>query len=566
MKILIVDDHAYNRELLAFILEDEGHSCIEASNGQEACDRCAEDGDIQLVLMDVNMPVMDGIEATRIIKANAKGDYLTVIFVTALDNAEVLVECLDAGGDDFVPKPINENILISKLKAHARNQTLYNKLKETNGELEYHKRIMDREHRIVEHIFNNDVTLGDTRCENVHTYTSPASLFNGDLLLTAPAPTGGVYVLLGDFTGHGLAAAVGSLPVSSIFYDYASRQKSISSMVKTINSRLIKLLPHGMFFCATVIYLEPNGQQLQLWAGGMNDVIGIEPGAKKLVKYESQHMPLGILEGDEFDERLELLQLPLGTRLYVFTDGINEAKNCEGEELGFEVIDQIVLAQGDVINDLVAKVREFTEGCEQADDVSVLEVICQPVVHRMCKTQAIADVGADYRNAESFPWQLSMHLKASDLRTRDLVDQIVKFLGTIHGIELHQDKIFTIISELYSNALEHGVLRLSSSLKATPDGFDEYYRLRQMRLAELKTDWIDINMAYLRGNPSQGLANKLQIIVRDSGDGFDTTEINLQQDLNGDSHGRGLSLLATFCESLNYSDNGCTVTAVYAFT
>jgi len=68
MKILVVDDHSYNRELLSFILEDEGHACVEAENGRLACLAVEQDPEINLVLMDINMPEMDGIEATIQIK------------------------------------------------------------------------------------------------------------------------------------------------------------------------------------------------------------------------------------------------------------------------------------------------------------------------------------------------------------------------------------------------------------------------------------------------------------------------------------------------------------------
>lgn len=586
MKILIVDDHAYNRELLNFILEDEGHECIDAENGELAIDAYSQDTDIQLILMDVNMPVMDGIEATKVIKAKAaqSKDFVTVIFVTALDNADVLVQCLDAGGDDFVPKPINESILLSKLKAHSRNQAMYDSLKAAKDDLEYHQRLMDREHRIVEHIFANDVGLSETSCENVYSYTSPASLFNGDLLLTAPSPAGGVYVLVGDFTGHGLSAAVGSLPVSSIFYDSAAKQESVSHIVQLMNTRLRRLLPDGMFFCAALLYLEPLGGRLHVWAGGMNDMLCCCPDDDKLIKIVSQHMPLGIMEEDEFDRCLELYEFPLNAKLYIYTDGINEAKDIHGNELGLERVEEIARQSSQVIDDLVAEVRQFTQGCEQADDVSVLALTLAPVKHVESKTGLHVDVGADYRNAKSFSWELDMRLEPEDLRTSDIVLQVGKFLGTIQGIELHQDKIFTIISELYSNALEHGVLQLHSKLKSSPDGFDEYYRLRAQRLSDLKHDaFVKVKMAYIRSEQSaqpvaEPIPNKLLIVISDSGNGFDYTSIDslggtrqggqesgqAGQD-NNKSHGHGLSLLKTFCESLTYSEGGRTVTAVYPF-
>jgi CheY-like chemotaxis protein/anti-sigma regulatory factor (Ser/Thr protein kinase) len=566
MKILIVDDHAYNRELLAFILEDEGHDYIEADNGRDAVAAFCANQDIQLILMDVNMPIMNGIEATQEIKRVAGERFVTVIFVTALDNVDILVKCLDAGGDDFVPKPINQSILISKIKAHSRNSVTYNTLKRVNEQLEHHKRLIEREHRIVEHIFSNDMGSAETKCDNINFYTSPASLFNGDLVLSAPSPSGGVYLVIGDFTGHGLAAAVGSLPVSGLFYDCVSRQESISTIACLINKRLLRILPPGMFFCATLVYLEPSGHQLQVWAGGMNDIIIRVPGQSQLRKIPSQHLPLGILREDEFDSRIELLDLPQGTALYIFTDGLNEARNRKDEEFGFGRIDSIIANGNGVIEELIETVRTFTLGCEQADDVSVVELTCCPVVHRIRSNDKIADLGAGYRDALSFEWNLTMRLQADDLRATDIVLQVGKILGTIQGIEFHQDKIFTIMSELISNALDHGVLRLSSSLKNTPDGFDEYYRLRRERLAKLENEYILIEMQYLKGSRPSENPNRLEIIVTDSGNGFNPGERKLPTDSKGVVSGRGISLLETYCESLRFSNSGRTATAIYAFT
>ena len=97
-------------------------------------------------------------------------------------------------------------------------------------------------------------------------------MFNGDLVLTAPAPNGGVYVLAGDFTGHGLSAAIGSLPVTEIFYDFARRQRSIAQMAREINNRLNTSCRWGCF-CCTLLFIDAQGQRCMVWSGGMNDLV-----------------------------------------------------------------------------------------------------------------------------------------------------------------------------------------------------------------------------------------------------------------------------------------------------
>ena len=565
MKVLIVDDHAYNRELLTYVLEDEGIESLQAFDGQQAIDVFLSNSDIELILMDINMPVMDGIDATRRIKEYASSRLVTIIFVTALDDPEILVKCLDAGGDDFVPKPINEAILVSRLRAHIRNQEIYKGLKSANDKLRYHQKIMDREHQVVEHIFRNNSESVDTVCQNITLYTSPASLFNGDILLSAPSPSGGVYLLVGDFTGHGLSAALGSLPVSSIFYDCAAKQESIAYMAAQMNRRLLKLLPSEMFFCAALVYIDPTGQSMQFWVGGMNDILCKVPGKPSLLKISAQHMPMGILQEDEFNNTIELHQLPPSSRLYIFTDGVNEAKNQKAEEFGLETLEKIVLYDDHPIDSVIQAVRKFTRNVEQDDDISIAEVLCEEIIHYDLDGQRI-EISESHMQAKSFPWRLDMVLQASDLRATDLVYQVSQLLGSIQGIELHRDKIFTIISELYSNALEHGVLKLSSNLKSTPDGFDEYYHLRRKRLAALSHESIHVMLEYFQANDglqkSTDQLGQLKIVITDSGDGFDYAAHKIQHN-NNERYGRGISLLESFCESLSYSNGGRTATAIY---
>jgi len=565
MKILIVDDHAYNRELLSFILVDEGHECVDAKNGREACDIYAKDQDVDVILMDVNMPEMDGVSATKIIKEQEGDRHVPVIFVTALDDAEMLAKCLDAGGDDFVPKPVNENVLLAKINAHGRIKKLYNHLHDVNQELAYHQKVMDREHTIVERIFNRGANRITSDCANVQKYTSPMSMFNGDIILEAPSPSGGVFNLVGDFTGHGLAASIGTLPVSEIFYRLASEQASVGQFAREINKSMVDLLPVNMFFCGCITYLDRHGKNLALWSGGMNDLLLTsaldDSGRRNLTKIASEHMPLGILTEEEFDDTPSLLELNEGDHLYVYTDGINEAANEAGEEFGLDRLESIIVSHvegSDVLREIVSAVHAFQAGSAQNDDLSLLEISASELVHRDKNSHEVVNVIASSYSAESFPWRFTMCLRNEELRNTSIVEQLMSFVGSIQGIELHREKIFTIFSELYSNALEHGVLGLQSSMKATADGFEEYYRLRKERLSQLTDHSIDLDFSFVKGTPCS-----VRLQLTDSGLGFDFDEVNQRLNDDSQSHGRGIHLLRTLCSTLEYSNEGRTVNAVY---
>ena len=136
-RILVVDDHEDNIELLRARLEARGYDVEGASDGQaalDAVDRICPD----LILLDVMMPKMDGMEVVRRLKAKTEINelpFIPVIMQTALDSTENKVEGLDAGADDYITKPINFAELEARVKSLLRIQTLQSTLAAREREL-----------------------------------------------------------------------------------------------------------------------------------------------------------------------------------------------------------------------------------------------------------------------------------------------------------------------------------------------------------------------------------------------------------------------------------------------
>jgi len=131
-RILVVDDTATNRQILAVFLKKLGHVVELAEDGAKAVDMFSTKP-FDLVIMDVMMPVMDGYEATRRIKAICGERWVPVIFLSALDKDENLVTGLDAGGDDYLPKPVNFVVLEAKLRSLTRAIALRRELEESQA-------------------------------------------------------------------------------------------------------------------------------------------------------------------------------------------------------------------------------------------------------------------------------------------------------------------------------------------------------------------------------------------------------------------------------------------------
>jgi CheY-like chemotaxis protein len=112
--ILVVDDTDWNRDLLVQLLEED-YDILQAVDGADGV-RMAEQNKPDLILMDLGMPVMDGWEATRTIKANATLKHIPVIAVTSHAMVGDEIEARKAGCDDYLPKPIDEEALLAKIK------------------------------------------------------------------------------------------------------------------------------------------------------------------------------------------------------------------------------------------------------------------------------------------------------------------------------------------------------------------------------------------------------------------------------------------------------------------
>ena len=119
IKVLIADDEPDILELVQYNLEKEGYQVVTASDGQKAIDMARlELPDV--ILLDIMMPELDGVEVCRQLRLEKRFDDTSIAFLTARNEDFTQIAALDAGGDDFITKPIRPRILISRIKALTR--------------------------------------------------------------------------------------------------------------------------------------------------------------------------------------------------------------------------------------------------------------------------------------------------------------------------------------------------------------------------------------------------------------------------------------------------------------
>jgi len=155
-----------------------------------------------------------------------------------------------------------------------------------------------------------------------------------------------------------------------------------------------------------------------------------------------------------------------------------------------------------------------------------------------------------------------LQLSAEILRTVNPLPQIMQMLMDLQGLHEHRERLYTILAELFSNALEHGLLGLDSRLKQTPQGFMAYYMAREQRLAALDRGWIHITLTHT----AIDTAGQLTLRIQDSGPGFDYHSSLPALAENLSHGGRGIPLVRALCQELIYSGAGNCVEAVYVWS
>ena len=559
MRILVVDDNRLVRMIACRMCEKAGHQVRGASSGDEALELFdAETPDI--VLLDVVMPGLSGWEVAEQIRARPTTSYVPIIFLTALEDEALVGRCLEAGGDEVLHKPVSESVLRARISTLERLSNLTVELERRNAEIEAHHQRMVHEQDIARRVFDRIVSASVTADENVRAALSPMAMFNGDIVISTPLAPNGVRVLIGDFTGHGLPAAIGAVPLTELFHGLTARGCSLGELIAKTNARLSTILPTGLFCAACALEVVPSQGLLRVWNGGLPDGYLIPADGSEPVQLPPRHPALGVLPASKLDTSPDVLSISPGDRVYFATDGLSESTDAAGEVFGETRFKTLLFTSPDrdrTFDVVLDALHQFSDGDEQDDDITLVEVTCPEPVPVELPT-----IGEDADTPAAMPWRTSIELDAMTLARVDPLPILLDMMTRVQGLRQHRSQVFTILTELFINAVDHGLLGLDSTMKATPAGFAEYYRQREAALRELRAGRIAI---YLDHSATRD-GGRLSIRVEDSGPGFDHFDLQVDLEQNVGNASRGIALLHRLCERVEYIGHGNIVEAVYRWS
>ena len=550
LMVLVADDNPADRMILRRLVERLGHQVHEAEHGQQAVELFALHSP-DIVLLDALMPTMDGFEAARRIKLHAGEDLVPIIFLTSLTETGALVKCLEAGGDDFLTKPYNPVILEAKIRAFRRMREMHQTLQSQRDVIAGQHAGLLRDQQLAKIVFDRVAHAGALNDSCLRYLQSAYAMFNGDILLAAHRPSGELHLLLGDFTGHGLSAAIGAMPLAEVFYAMTAKGFALRDILLELNGKLGRILPVGIFCCAVLIELNAAKGLVEVWNGGLPEVLILGRDGALLQRVPSSNLPLGVANRERFNPEPTVMAMQPGERLLCWTDGIIECRNAAGEQFGEHGVLQAVAAHAgrpdEVFDGLLDALAHFHGSAE--DDISLLQVVMPE--RQLAQAVLPAALGGAAQTGQD--WQLSYTFRAAAIREQNPLPFLMQTLMSVQGLRSRAGSLFTVLSELYSNALEHGLLRLESAWKQDSDGFAFYYQERGARLQRLDNGWIRF---WLDHQPVAG-GGCLTIECEDSGAGF------ASPGTSADYAGRGLALISALADEVSFSAQCSRVRVVF---
>jgi len=366
--ILIVDDNPANVEILEMRLLANHYDIITATDGEMGLAMAGEKHP-DLILLDIMMPKMDGLEVCRRLKEDPSLPFMPIILVTAKSESKDVVAGLEAGGDEYLTKPVDHAALVARVKSMLRIKLLHDTVLEQSTRLKKQLKTATK----IQSLFWPEIPELEAG-GHIWAVSVPATYVGGDLYDVISLPDESILAYVADVSDKGVPAALIMAALSTKIRSESRIQNEIDELLVSINNSLYNLISEEGFF-ATIVLVKywPVSGKMQLALGGhLQPLWIVEDGIGNMPQLNG--ISLGIMPNAHFEKK-EITLSP-GESVLLFTDGLTEAEN-EGKELfGNErLVRYIKDKKGTHIGKgLLDEIRKWRGNANVNDDLTLLEI------------------------------------------------------------------------------------------------------------------------------------------------------------------------------------------------
>ncbi len=377
-KILVVDDEPRNVKILQIHLQARGYTVLTAGDGDEAL-VIVSDEMPDIILLDINMPKVDGFEVVESVRADKKTEFIPIIMITALrDTEENRIKALEAGADDFIEKPFNSFEVLARIKSLLRIKFYHDTLEEHNRRLEAE---LQMARSVQEIIIPQNGTQEIAGCR-IASYCSPALAVGGDFFDIWEIDNNCVGILLSDVMGHGASAALVTVFIKTILSEHREHvENNPSELLHILNTRFNDIISSRLYMFATAFcgVFDLTKQQLVCANAGHPSPFLQHGTQSECEKITDKHTGNGL--GIHRDSEYQNCYYPFDklSRTFLYTDGAYEVKNRVGEVFTIERLENVITMCNEespleLIQSVSNTITNFTEGSPNEDDLTLIAI------------------------------------------------------------------------------------------------------------------------------------------------------------------------------------------------
>jgi len=366
--ILIVDDNPANVEIFQMRLAANNYKIITAMDGEAAL-RMAKNHLPDLILLDIMMPKMDGISACRHIKSDPSLPFMPIIMVTAKADSKDIVAGLEAGGDEYLTKPVDHAALVSRVKSMLRIKELHDTVHEQSAQLKFQLETATK----IQSLFYPRIPELEGG-SHIWGISVPAAYVGGDFYDVIPLSDGSLLAYVADVSDKGVPAALIMAALSTKIRSEAQLQNEIDKLMESINNSTCQLISEEGFFITIVLARYwPDSGRTQIIVGGHLPPLWIDESCIRKMPPVSG-MCLGVTPETSY-KTIEIALSP-GESVLFCTDGVIEACNENKEFLGNgRLVDLLTKSKGPPRGKgLLEFVRRWQGNTPANDDITILEI------------------------------------------------------------------------------------------------------------------------------------------------------------------------------------------------
>jgi sigma-B regulation protein RsbU (phosphoserine phosphatase) len=379
LRILITDDDAASRMLLRRMLEDD-YEIEECAGGFEVMQLLEGEGPA-LVVLDYQMPDLNGAEVCELIRTSRDAEVAQtpIILLTAHSNAQHEIECLKAGADDFVTKPVNLAVLRARIDTHLRLHMLRRQLSAQNKELETwrgrHEEDLEAARLTQQAILPGQPPALEGWSFGAHYH--PLMRIGGDIYDWVVKSDGTVMVWMSDATGHGASAALLTTLSKLLFRHAAAETSGAAALMEYVEKEFWAVFKGHSFMTAACVVFSPGTSRVTFCGAGQPPLLVVQ-GSGKVEAMRSAQPPLGLNKAVEITE--QTCDLAAGEAVLLYTDGLYEMQNAEGRRMGQEGLIGLLRPAGGIeaeewLNGIIEKATAYAESVSFPDDIAAFAAI-----------------------------------------------------------------------------------------------------------------------------------------------------------------------------------------------